>query len=111
MLTKILGVILVGLMLIAGACSASAPKTAQIKVQLVGTDQTPYWQPNSVSVSVGGTVVWMNTSNDQRSVISDQGLFNQTVAPGGSFQYVFKTAGTFTFHDDPNIDTNTIVVK
>lgn len=110
---KITGIILIGLLLITGACSSTskAPKTAVIKIQIVGTDLVEYWRPSTVTVSVGGVITWLNTGPSQRNVISDQGLFNQSLIPGQSFSYTFKHAGTFTFHDDPNIETNTIIVQ
>ncbi len=111
MRTKIIGLILVGLLLVSGACGSKAPKTALITVQLIGTEQVPYWRPSTATVAVGGSVTFKNTGIDTRSVISDQGLFNKSLSPGESFKYTFTKAGTFTFHDDPNIDTNTIIVQ
>ena len=114
MRTKIIGAFLMWLLLVSGGCSATSntPKTTIIKIQLVGTEQTPYWKPNTAIVAAGGMVTWENTGTDQRYIISEQGLFpDQTVSPGKSFMWTFKNAGTFTFHDDPNIDTNTVIVK
>lgn len=113
MRTKIAGVILIGLLLVTGACAPSNknPQTALIKIQIVGTELIQYWRPSTVAVAVGGTVTWQNTGPDQRNVISDEGLFNKTLPPGQSFIYTFKQAGTFTFHDDPNIETDTIIVN
>ena len=111
MQTKIISFILLGLLLVSGGCGPKAPTTALIKIQLVGTEQTPYWQPNTALVAVGGTITWSNTGVDSRSVISDQGLFDEVLSPGQTFKYTFKKAGTYTFHDDPNIETNTIIVK
>jgi plastocyanin len=110
---KFIGIIIIGSLLIIGACATTnkAPNTAAIKIQIVGTDLIEYWRPSTAVISAGGVVTWLNTGPSQRSVISDQGLFNEILVPGKSFSYTFKDAGTFTFHDDPNIETDTIEVK
>ena len=113
MRTKILGIVLNEVLLFTGACAPSSnnPKTATINIQIVGTELIQYWRPSTVAIAVGGTVIWQNTGPDVRNIISDQGLFNQSLTPGKSYKFVFTHAGTFTFHDDPNIETNTIIVK
>ena len=110
---KIIGVILIGLLLITGACSpaSKAPTTALIKIEIIGTDLVEYWRPSTVAVSICGVVTWLNTGPNQRTVISGEGLFNQILSPGQSFNYTFSHGGTFTFHDDPNIEVDTIIVK
>ncbi|MDO8716169.1 MAG: hypothetical protein Q7J73_05115 [Dehalococcoidales bacterium] len=112
-ITRIIGIILIGILLVLGACSpaSKAPTTALIKIQIIGTDAVEYWKPNTVLVSVGGVVTWLNTGVNQRNVISGEGLFNKSLSPGQSFDYTFSHAGTFTFHDDPNIEVDTIIVK
>lgn len=110
---KFIGIILIGLLLITGACSPAnkAPTAALIKIQIIGTEAIEYWRPSTVAVSVGGVVTWLNTGPNQRNVISGEGLFNKSLSPGQSFNYTFSHAGTFTFHDDPSIEVDTIIVK
>ncbi len=109
MRTRIVGVFLIGLALIAGACGPASPKTALVKI--LSHEGNDFWRPNTVQVSVGGTVIWQNNGGVDRSIISDQGLFDQTLSPGEDFQYTFKQAGTFTYHDNPNTETDTVIVK
>ena len=109
MRSKIIAVILVGLILTSGACGARVPKTALVKVE--SHEGNELWRPNIAEVSVGGTVTWENTGEVIRSIISDQSLFNQKLSPGQIFRYTFTLAGNFTYHDDPNTDTYTVIVK
>ena len=110
--TRIIGIILTGILLILGACSSTskAPSTAQIKIQPLGAG-TEGWRPNTVVVSTGGVVTWLSSGLFQHSVISGEGLFNQILASGQSFNYTFDKPGTYTYHDDPNNELDTVVVK
>lgn len=110
MLTKILGVFLSGLLIGAAGCGSSASKTAAVKIQVIGTEQIEYWRPVEVRISTGGVVTWTNTGSNTRNIISDEGLFNKSLPPGQTFQYTFTREGTFTYHDEPNLETCTVVV-
>ena len=110
---QIIAVMLIGVLLIPGACSSTRPpKTALIQVVLEYPAEN--WRPSTISVAVGGTVTWSNKSNSQHAVVSGEGLFDtQKLWPGESFNYTFTKRGTFTYHDDPftPIGAGTIYVE
>jgi len=55
--------------------------------------------PNSLQVSVGTTVTWVNNDTVQHTVTSDTSLFDSgPIAPGAKFTYTFAQAGTFAYH-------------
>lgn len=57
------------------------------------------FSPDSLSVKVGTTVVWTNTTaNTTHTVTSNSGAFNHTLSAGDTFSFTFKTAGTFDYH-------------
>jgi plastocyanin len=57
------------------------------------------FSPTSLSVTVGSTVTWSNTTDAPHTVTADAGGFaSSTVNPGGSFSHTFATAGTFNYH-------------
>ena len=108
---RIVAFILVGMMVIPVSCS---PKTlsAEIHIEYIGGG-IEGWRPLSVTVSPGGTVTWVNKGLESatHSVVNDDGLFNKTLGYGESFSFTFSKAGTYTFHDVPNAETGTVVVK
>jgi plastocyanin len=72
-----------------------------------------YFQPQSVTVYVGATVRWTNTSRERhtvtaRSSSADQftssnncpgGIFsNDCIGPGASYAHTFERRGTFTYY-------------
>ncbi|MDO8715985.1 MAG: hypothetical protein Q7J73_04165 [Dehalococcoidales bacterium] len=109
-ITRIIGIILIGILLVLGACSPARqiPSTAQIKVVDIHDTIIEDWRPSTVVVSVGGVVTWLNTGNIQHAVISGEGLFNQILSPGQSFNYTFTHNGTFTYRDDPSYQYNLV---
>jgi plastocyanin len=56
--------------------------------------------PNPLTVPVGTRVVWTNMQvGVPHTVTSDTGVWDSgTVAPGGTFAFMFNTAGTFAYH-------------
>jgi len=60
---------------------------------------TTAYNPNPVSVAVGGTVTWTNNDTTAHTSTGDNGSWNSgSIAPGASFSMTFATAGTFTYH-------------
>ena len=113
-MTRIIGILLIGILLILGACAPTqqtptqpAPAmTALVKIisdpqqaQALGTLYGGEFSPVNIAVSVGGTVTWNNTDNNAHSLSSDDGLFNQLLLPGESFSYTFTQNGSFNYHD------------
>lgn len=57
------------------------------------------FNPRSVTVLLGGTVVWTHEDSAPHTVTSDDGLFDAgTLAEGGSFRFTFDVPGTYTYH-------------
>lgn len=57
------------------------------------------FNPASLTVKVGDTVSWTNSSSTPHTVTADGGAFDSgTVAGGAAFQHTFSAAGTFTYH-------------
>ncbi len=57
------------------------------------------FMPKTLKIVHGTTVKWTNTTTVTHTVTSDTGLFNSgLIAPGGTFSFTFKRAGTFTYH-------------
>ena len=55
--------------------------------------------PDSLNVTVGGTVTWTNTDSIAHTSTSDASGWNSgSVAPGGRFSFTFQAPGTFPYH-------------
>jgi plastocyanin len=55
--------------------------------------------PASLTVKVGTTVTWTNNDSVTHTVTADAGAFaSGPLAPGQSFQFTFRKAGTYTYH-------------
>jgi plastocyanin len=119
-MSRIIGTLVVGVLLVLGGCSptstapaSKAPTTALIKVES-GDDAVESWRPMTAVVSVGGVVTWLNSGYGNHYVISGEGLFNLSLSPGQSFKYTFTHGGNFTFHDDlknPYSEVGTVMVQ
>lgn len=97
-----LGVAVV-LLMTAAACgsysSPNGPSAMSASAAITGSGFTP----NSIDVSVGGSVTWTNNDSAPHSVVADGGQFNSgTISPGAKFSYAFPSAGTFAYHDGAN---------
>ncbi len=101
--------------LVLASCQPAAPATspaATPQAQVTGTapagsgagattvklvDTT--FEPAQLTVKVGTTVVWMNTSTMNHTVTADDGSFgSDTLASGAQFQFTFTKAGTFRYY-------------
>lgn len=70
------------------------------------------FNPASLTVSVGDTVIWLNTDSTSHTVTSDTGAFDSGfLTPGDRWSYTFTQAGTYAYHCTPHpIMTGAIVV-
>ena len=60
---------------------------------------TTAYAPNPVSISVGGTVTWINNDTTAHTATGNTGSFDSgTIGPGGSFSRTFTSAGSFPYH-------------
>ncbi len=58
------------------------------------------FDPSTLTIKVGTTVIWKNVSSAPHSVTSDDGqtFDSGNIAVGGTFRFTFKNAGTFSYH-------------
>jgi len=57
------------------------------------------FNPNPITVAVGGTVTWRNNDSTTHTSTSNNGAWNSgAIPPGGSFSTQFNTAGSFPYH-------------
>lgn len=68
------------------------------------------FSPQTINVAVGTTVTWTNKSTDLRTVSTDphpahtqlKDFGGKELLQNETYSYVFKKAGTFTYHDETN---------
>jgi plastocyanin len=77
-----------------------APGSTQVALITNNSDGSFGFTPVKLEIRVGTTVIWKNMSSVPHTVTSDDGTTfdSGTVAVGGTFHFIFKTAGTFTYH-------------
>jgi plastocyanin len=96
-----LTIVVSSIQLLAVACK-STTVTPSPKHQ-VNMEENFVFVPESLDISVGDTVLWINKSSIPHTTTSgangvSDGLWNSgTMAPGDSFTHVFPTAGTFPY--------------
>jgi plastocyanin len=104
---------------IAAAFAASALLLVAAPVALVHADDHAIaitdagFEPDTLTVVVGETVTWTNTTATERSVFVAVGVLDSgPILPGKSFTNVFQATGTLAYHDgsDPAL-TGTIIVQ
>jgi plastocyanin len=81
--------------------SPSTPTATGTVVSIVSGSSnltTTAYSPNPVSVSVGGTVTWMNNDNTAHTSTANGVFDSGNIAPGASFSRTFTTAGSFPYH-------------
>lgn len=113
--TAVVGLVVV---ILAGFLTACAPpKKAEEGLGVPGVNEVWLigwvYEPETITVPVGTTVSWNNTTRDYHTVTSDDGLFDSRLGGGQSFSYTFLESGTFAYHDgatDPPT-TGKVVVK
>lgn len=55
--------------------------------------------PQSLQIKAGTTVIWTNNDTVAHTITSDSGAFDSgSVAPGGTFAFMFMQTGTFAYH-------------
>ncbi len=98
-------------------CVAGASSAATVTVSMVDFS----FNPSTVNINVGDTVMWVNngtvqhTSTSGTSCTADGKWNSGALNPGQTFQHVFSTAGTFpffcSFHCLSNNMVGTVVVS
>lgn len=56
------------------------------------------YDPASLKIKVGDTVVWTNKDDRDHTVVASNNSFkSDNIKPNGTFSFQFKSAGTFTY--------------
>jgi len=60
------------------------------------------FSPETLTVSVGTTVIWTNRTSTPHTITSDAGMFNSglndPIESGFTFTFKFTKAGTYKYH-------------
>jgi len=93
--TVIVTLVVVAITGIATTPASNAEQGQPVVVSLKGVS----FQPQNLTVPVGTTVTWRNDEPD-KTIHSVTGgpLSSPDLAPGASYSFTFKAAGTFTYH-------------
>src|SRR5205823_8749489 len=81
-----------------GSIQKQTASTAVVKI--VDSGGSFAFSPQSLTISVGTTVTWKNTTQVSHTATSDDGTtFDSGIIPsGGTFSFTFTTTGTFGYH-------------
>jgi plastocyanin len=81
------------------AAPTNTPSGSQAAVSVKGGYGGFSFSPSVLTVKVGTTVTWTNTSSAPHTVTSDTGVFNGSLGgSGATFSFTFTRAGTFSYH-------------
>ncbi len=100
-----------GVFLILGVVAVSGCTSSQSNSTV--TIQNMAFNPSTLNVQVGTTVMWINKDSTTHHVVSDTGVFDSgDLATGKSYNYTFNQTGSFPYHCSihPSM-TGTIVVS
>ena len=77
-----------------------AKGSTQVVMIITNSDGSYSFSPTKLTIKVGTTVIWKDVSSAPHTVTSDDGTTfdSGTVPVGGSFHFIFKTAGSFSYH-------------
>jgi plastocyanin len=102
--------LILGMMAIAMPISTPArAQDAGAAVQIVDFA----FEPATLEIPVGTTVVWTNGGSAPHTVTSDTGAFDSgRLDPGGTFSMTFDTPGTYAYHCEfhPNMQATIVVI-
>lgn len=93
--------LIVPAVVVLGIFPAIAAQAASSSAQIVDCAASTWcFSPNPITVPVGATITWTNTTTAPHSATSNTGAWTTgTIAPGAtSGRVAFMTAGTFAYH-------------
>ena len=99
-------------MLLAGACAvgalaAAAPHRTTRTVTMKGFR----FRPDTVTISAGDTVLWVNADDEAHTVTMDTTeLDSGDIAPGTRFRRVFRAKGRYKYHCEVHYKMHAVLV-
>ncbi|MGH9000020.1 MAG: cupredoxin domain-containing protein, partial [Acidimicrobiia bacterium] len=79
---------------------------AETRVEIVDADpDTQKWgyEPATVTVTAGSSVLWRNAGQQPHTVTADDGSFkSEYLSHGGEFRFTFPEPGEFTYFCEPH---------
>lgn len=86
--------------------TTTAPQTSAVSIQNFA------FNPATLNVKVGTTVIWTNLDTRAHTVTSDSGseLNSPTMPQGQTYSHVFNSVGTFTYHCSIHLNMKGTVV-
>jgi plastocyanin len=86
--------ITIGVAFLLGSASPAAAQTFQVSILKDG------FKPASLTIKLGDSVRWTNTSTGNRQVVSNSGAFvSPILAPKKTWTFTFHAAGKYGYHD------------
>jgi len=83
----------------------TAPITGPTRTVVITTNNSGQFafSPSTLTIAVGTTVIWMNSTQVPHTVTSDDGKtfdsgISNPVSPGTSYSFKFTKAGKFSYH-------------
>ncbi len=78
------------------------PVQAQLQTEDIEVRDYTF-QPDSITVEPGTTVIWTNYDNDQHTVTSNEEIFDSGLfGEGETFEYTFEEPGTYEYFCRPH---------
>ena len=75
------------------SCCTDNPANATVKITNFS------FQPNSITIVAGTTVVWTNEDSAPHTITSDDGSFESgRMSRGSEFNHTFTQPGTYMYH-------------
>jgi plastocyanin len=82
--------------------TTAPPEQQEVSVEVVMSDDSPWFTPSVAQVPVGGTVRFRNNGTKAYDVRGDQNEFDSgPIEPGSVYIYTANAAGDINYHD-PN---------
>jgi plastocyanin len=107
MRTVVLAAAAVLALAVTGASQTASTATKAVAIKSAG------FQPATVTIATGDAVKWTNRDTKTHQVVANNGSFaSAVIRPGNGYTHVFRSAGTFRYHDalHPAL-TGKVVVK
>lgn len=91
------GILLPGVWLLPLADARSAAQEVRVEMRNIA------FNPRTVTVSAGMTVIWVNQDAFAHTVTADDGSFDSgLIPPGGAFRFTFQRPGTYPYYCVPH---------